>query len=289
MLRQKNPPTVFHDDNSVFTDFSQEALDYSRDGFAAVLSSTEDYLYFGRFKPFNAVYVELTTANTNANDLTIEFSEESTFTAVSNLVDETKGLTRSGFIRWDRALDMKAQTVNSESKFWIRIRPGADFSAGTEIKGMNIVFSDDQDLKAEYPEILSLISSNETTYILRHQAARDDIIQNLRNRGHLKRLSATPQSQDDLITESRRENIEPWDLLDSEEINRWSVFKTLHKIFSNLQSGEDDFYQQKAAEFKRKAKEAGDLYYISIDTNDDGFAGAGEKLQEIGSVFIARR
>jgi len=290
MLKQKDPPKVFHDDNSVFADFSDEALDYARDTFALELSSTQDFLYFGFKKPVNRVYIEMGTVNTNANTLDVEIFDGTNFVDVTDLIDETKGFTRSAFLRFDRIRDSRnwqSTTINLVDKFWFRIRPSSDFSAGTTVQGMNIVFSDDQDLKAEYPEILDFISTNETSYILRHQAARDHIIQDLRNAGQYK-LRITDAVTGDTEDFIRLENIDPWDLLESSEVNRWSTYYTLSRIFSNLHSAPDDLWAEKRDEYASLAKTARDMFWVTLDIDDDGIEDSNEKQRFKTAIMIRR-
>jgi hypothetical protein len=280
MLKQKKFPTVLLDDNGAFTNLSTDALSFGRDTFAVALNASEDYLYFGRDKQFPMVYVEMGVANQVANTLTIEYWDGTAWTALPGLVDETKGLTRSGAIQFDLApADWAKNTVNALSKNWIRIRPSVTLSASTTIQGMNIVFSDDQDLKGIFPNISQYLFSTETTFILRHESARDDIVQRIRNQGHAKLK----------VTDGTVENIEPWDLLQYEEVRRWSTYLVLENIFSSLQSTEDGMYMQKAEEFKAKAADADDLFFLSLDKDDDGKLDETEKTQAINAGFFFRR
>ena len=82
--------TVFHDDNSVFADYSNEAADYIRDDFSVELIAAEDYLYMGFSKPFNAAYVAITTANTNANTMAMEYYDGTSWVSRA-VTDDTSG------------------------------------------------------------------------------------------------------------------------------------------------------------------------------------------------------
>jgi len=280
MLKQKKFPIVFHDDNGVFTNFSFDALSFGRDAFACVLNSTEDYLYFGRDKKFPMVYVEMGTANTTANTLTIQYWNGTAWASLAGLIDDTKGFTRSGAIQWDlEQATWTSNAVNSETKYWIRIRPGSNLSAGTTVQGMNIIFSDDQDIKGIYPAVTNYLMTGESTFILRHESARDDIVQSIRNDGHAKLT----------LGDGTIENIEPWDFLQYEEVRRWSTYLVMENIFSSLQSTEDGMYAQKAEEYRSKAAEAKQLFFLSLDKDDDGTLDETEKTANFSQARFFRR
>ena len=264
MIDPRNKITIFHDDNSVFTEYTQEAADYSRDDFSITLSSTEDYIYAGFYKPFGDLYVELTTANTNANTLSAEIYDGTSWVSVT-LTDDSKGYTRDGFQHWDKS-DMKEVEINSVTLYYIRFRPSSDHTA-TDVRGLNLVFSDDNQLEQEFEEITDagFLPSGRTSHIMSHVSARNHIIQKLRNIGYLK-----------YDANSRKENLTYWDLHDVFEIRQASAFLTLSKIFFNLSDSVDDNWFQKYMEYQKKFDQMFALARLSIDTDDDGVVDGGE-------------
>ncbi len=276
MIKQFRMPTVLWSDNAVFSDLSQSALDLSRDNFAlASLSHTQDYIYFGLYKQFSSIYVEMYTANAAATTFAIEYYDGSSWTAIANPLDETKGFSRSGFIKWDlNQTNWASTTINSIDKYYIRMRPAADFDAGCIVRGINIVFSDDQDLKQEIPDVANFLSSAETSFILIHQACRDDIIQNIRNSGKVK---YNPFLVNTLIDNSFLE-VDAWDFLEIDQIRQWSKYLALSKIMENMSKAENDIYWIRHKRFDEKAKEAASLYYITLDITDDGKKDPGETV-----------
>lgn len=277
MINPKNPSKIFIDDNSVFTDASLDLNTFSRDSVSMVLVAAEDYLYYGRYKPFPALYFEFSTANTNAGTLTVEYYNGSTWNAVSELLDETKHFTRSGFIYFEQPDDWATVAVNGSTQYWLRFKPSVDLSAGTSLLGASIIYSDDRDLEAIYPGVLNYRASSESSYILRHQNARDEIVQELRNKGFRKVDSTGTYQQ-----------YEPWDLLNIFEVNRWSTYRVLENIFSSLQSTEDGLYKQKADEYREKANEYENAFYITLDKDDDGVVDASESSGDIMTRGIIR-
>jgi len=265
MLRTKNKLTVFDDNNSVFSDYSREALDFDRDTFSITLDSTTSYLYVGFYKPINAFYLELGTANINAGSLVGQYYNGSSWVSITNMYDESNSMTRSGFIQWDRNLTDESEVlINSETMYFYRFRPSVTHSA-TVINGLNIVFSDDTDLKREYFEASDLLPSGEVSHILTHVAARDQIIQYLRNSANFIKSST-----------GSKKDVNAFDLHDIGQIKSAATYLALYKIFSAITDDPDDIYKVKAEEFKKNYSEAIKTPFIDIDDDDDGIRDTSE-------------
>ena len=252
---------VFHDDNSVFADKSFEANNYITDSFALELDSANDYIYIGLFKPFDNLYVEMSTAATSANTFTAEYYNGTAFTAVSNFVDSSKGFTRSGFLRWSKGTDWASTIINSETLFWIRLRPSVTHDVGTIVQGLNTVFSDDNDLAEDYRDINSFLCSPDVSFIATHQSVRKDIIQKIRNQGTIKTNSATS---------SALAEITQWDLLNIDQLRSASKYYVLEKVFFNSSDSVDGKYFQLSRDYKIKGDEAFNLFLLTIDKDNDG-------------------
>lgn len=273
MVDSRTKLTIFHDDNSVFADHTDELSDFLRDNISMTLVSAEDYLYIGYRKAFGSIYSELVTANTNANTFTAEYWNGTAWTSVS-LHDETQGFTRSGFMTWDKS-SMASTTVNSVDKYYLRLKPSADHSS-TSVRGINLVFTDDSALKSEFFEIdnSNLLPSGESSHISTHVASRNHIIQSLRNLGYIRTNTAGTD-----------ENIDQWDLHDIYEIRQASMYLTLSKIFFTLSDSVDDHWWAKYKEYQHKYEEAFRLAKFSVDSDDDGV----EDVSEIEESFKTQR
>lgn len=268
MLDPKYRLTIKFDDNSSFTDYSMQAFDYGRDTFQITMVAAEDYLYIGYEKPFHCVYVDLTTANTNANTFTAQFYNGTTWVNLDGFYDETKGFTRSAFIRWNKnQTNQAATTINSLSKFYVRLRPSVDHSA-TTISGISVVFSDDQDLKQEFFQIDRFLPTGQATHILHHVAARDEIIQKLKNDGRAKVNLSSGEYKD----------LDMWDILEHEQIRNASKYLTLSKIFFNRSDAPDDIYMNRSEKFRSLFNKAIDLFFLDLDQDDDGLKDPEEQL-----------
>jgi hypothetical protein len=268
MIDPNSKLTVLHDDNAVFANHSDAAADYIRDEFSMTLIAAEDYLYLGYTKPFGASYLKMTTANLNANTLALEYWNGTAWTSRS-LTDETLGMTRSGFMMWD-STGMSSTTVNSIEAYYVRLKPSADHSA-TTARAINLVFSDDTALKGEFFEIdnANLLPAGETDHIVTHVAARNTIIQSLRNQQYIK-----------VNADGEYVNLSQWDLFDLFEIRQAAIMLTLSKIFFNLSDDLDDMWWSKHREYQDKYEEAFSLARLTLDTNDDGVKDDNESLKK---------
>ncbi len=270
MLRQKNYPTIFHDDDSSFVDMSLNMLSYSGDETTVELIAADDALYFGLYKPVSAMYIEMGTANTNAATFTVQYYSTTTsdFASVVGLVDETKGMTRSGFIHFNNPNDHDStpwvsSTINSTVKYWIKITSSADFSANTSILGWNMVFSDDNDIARVYPNVINYKDSSASSWILAHEQARYDIIQTLRKDGRYKLQLGS-------VADALPAQMTVWDILEPNEVNQWSTFLALKNIFRVIQADPDGIHAQLVKDFDKAATEAKQVFYLTLDVDDDG-------------------
>lgn len=267
--------TVLHDDNGTFVDWSIEASDYNRDSFVLPMVAAEDKLYVGLYKEFNTLYSEMKVVNAVSQTFTAEYWNGSAWVDLDVFVDNSKGFTRSGFLKWDKPSDWASTSVNSESAFWIRLTPSADLTALTEVQGLNLLFADDNDLQVEFSEILSYLGTK-LSYATYHQAARDEIVQGLRNKGNTK------------TSNNQMSQIQKWDLLDIDEVKRGAVFYALSKIFFELSDREDDKWYQRYKDYDNKANASLEAQYLSLDLDDSGDEKA-ENMVQYQSVGLFRQ
>ena len=94
---------VVHSDNGVFNDFSLQGQD-GTNTFTLPLVADEDYIYIGQYYPFNNLFLEIGTANTETSNLEIEVYNNGWVDAVDILDGTTtsgKSMAKSGVIQWD--------------------------------------------------------------------------------------------------------------------------------------------------------------------------------------------
>lgn len=269
MIDSKTKLTVLHDDNGTFVDHTDAAADYLRDNFDVDLFASEDYLYIGFEKPVSTVYVEIPVPNENDNVFTLEYHDGTAWTT-AQLDDGTKGFTRSGYMEWAKA-SLNAVEVDGITKYFVRLRPNVDHTV-TTIRGINLVFSCDSALKSEFFEVdnAGLLPAGETSHIVHHVAARNAIVQRLRNLGYLKTDSGGVRSI-----------VDQWDLHNIQEIRQAATMLALAKIFFNLSDSPDDNWFLKYREYQDKYEESFRLSRLSMDENDDGVEDSSESQKQI--------
>lgn len=255
-----------HSDNGSFSDYSQDAKDYLRDNFTVDFLAAEDSIYIGLYKPFSDFYVELSTFGSNQLSFSINGSSIS-------VEDDTKGFSRSGFIHFDKPSTWNKETINGVEGYWLKVDSATDFSL--DFVGCNIVFSDDNDLRQEVRNIDNLLAKGDSTFIAYHVAARNEIVQTLRNGGNIKRV-------DELI-----KNITKWDLLELGEIRQAAKYLTLAKIFFDISENNEDKFYNKYRDYEGMYGAAFKLFYYKLDKNDDGVYEQEEDL-ELNDCEIVR-
>lgn len=182
------------------TDITQQTQKIESDP-ATVVLTTGDFLYIGFSGPFAARHVDVSTANTNAATLTVEYYRSNgTWAEVDDVVDETASggipFAQSGFIHWQNKLDWKPVNITGLDAdielYFVRISTSADFSAGTAVNSVLNLFSDDSILSEYYPEFISdtrWLPSGQTSYLKQHKAAKDLCVLKLKQRGLIDRES----------------------------------------------------------------------------------------------------
>ena len=275
MIKINEKLTVLHDNNSTFSDFSNELVGFDRDSASLTFVTAEDSIYVGFYKPINVFYTEFTTPNTNAATLAVKYYNGTAFTACVGLHDDTDGLTRNAFVKWDRNQVTEATTtINSTVLYWYKIDLSVDSSAMV-IAGLNLVFSDDQDLKREIYEISKYLPSGVTTHILSHVSARDEIIQNLNIIGKVKVDG----------TSGWIEGITAFDLLDISEVKLASTYLALSKIMFAASDEVDDTYSFKAQKYENLAKNIVNNIRLKTDSDDDGIDDESENSTSLSGTI----
>ena len=224
MININEKLTILHDDNGVFTDYSTECASFNRDEATFAYDFNEDFVYIGFYKPINTFYADVSKSSHSDETLTVSYYNGSSFTPVSGFYDDTTGFLRAGFVRWDRGqADEAKTTVNGTELYWYRVLVNGSVHNFT-VTGLNILFSDDEDLKRVFFEYNKFLPEGQSTHVLAHEAARDEIIQQLNIMGKEKYIESTSTFKD----------ITAFDLLDISEVKLASTYLVLSNIFMNL-------------------------------------------------------
>ncbi len=279
MISKSSSLTILHDSNSTTTDHSHKMSVFGRDSVTLSINSTEDYLYIGYHKPINAIFINITTQEDLEGSLSLEYWNDSSWSSVTNKSDDTLGLYRSGFIRWDREYTNQVKNeVNNESKYWYRITLSQD-RTDIAIQGCNLVFSDDYELSLEQPYINNQeFLGSESSHIKTHAAVKREIIQKFRNKNYIKYNSSTGEKED----------INVWDLLDIDEVRLAATYLALSKIYYQLSDDQEDVWASKATSYEEKFNKYIAIARLSIDVDDDGLIAPDENKPSFSSRVISR-
>lgn len=248
--------------SAAFTDLSIDLNNYDVDEANLSLIADTDFLYIGLYKSFKNLYIDVKD-NTTPGTVKYEFFNGTTW-EVLTVTDESKNLTRSGFVKWDIPSTWVATTVNGIKAFFIR----ATATIVVTLNGINMVFANDNDLKEHYRQINEYRDSD-LSFIAMHQASRKDIIQAVRNSGKTK-----IDSIDGLI-----DDLTIWDFLDPEQLRNAATYLCLSKIFQGVSDNSEGKFMQLSNMFRKAYKNSLDTFLLTIDANDDGITDSSEQRE----------
>lgn len=252
------------------SDYSREFADLSRD---TIVLTLDDYIYIGYYKPFSATYFELSTDTVETPTLTSEYYNGSW--SELTVIDDTKAFTRSGYMQWTNPTDWVKSTVASSSLYWIRLKPSVEFEV--TFTGSTVLFSTDRELLTEFSAILDeRFLLNNASHVLTHLAVRNQMVQELRNKGFLK------------VVSNQFVNLTPFDVLDVYEIREAATALALSKIFFNASDEVDDIWASKSKAYEDRYNKLFSLALLTLDTNDDGVKDSDDKKTNFKTVRMIR-
>lgn len=245
-----------------------------------------DALYIGYSKPFDSFFLELETKSIAGAELTAEYYNGSSWEPLA-IYDESQGLSKSGFIYFEKPENMASVEVDNKIKYYIRLAASVDTGA-VGGKLLDILFSSDLDLEKIRENIVSKYSTN-GSFISKHIAARDHIIQYVRNKGNVKIV----KKNEGLITEEiLYKDVTKFDFLEPMQLRVASKYLALYFIFwYELSDEEGDKWQLKAAEMYRLYEEAINTFFLALDLDDDGAQGEDDlgKSDAIRSIVLGKK
>jgi hypothetical protein len=173
-------------------------------------------------------------------------------------MDDTDSLERSGFVTWESVAEKKEMCGTDQ--YWYRIVVDAECTL--TLGGISLLFCDTRDLLSEDPRIAdSDYLRGETSQIHALVAARDEIIQSLRNRGMLVVDQST----------CRWKDLTSWDLINVEQVRNAAKWCAISIIYRNLSDSLNDTFWQRHQHFQKKCNDClKTLTLLSVDENDDG-------------------
>lgn len=194
---------IIFKDNTTLNDLSIN-LNNSHSGTETLaIVSAQDSIYIGSDMPFNHRYFQVSTANDQASVVSISLWDGSTWNSAVEVLDQTSvsGVTfaRSGIISWVPDRDEVWQYARSTEDisdlstlkiydyYWAKFTFSGDLKTTTALSYIGHKFSNDEDLKAYYPDlsksdVLSAFESGKTEWNEQHIAAAEEIVKHLRKK-----------------------------------------------------------------------------------------------------------
>ena len=148
------------------------------------------------------------------------------------------------------------------------------------LSGVNIVYADDIDLKSEVRAINDYLAKDDTTFIPYHVAARNEIVQTLRNGGNIKNSADTSLAL-------RRLQMNKWDILDRGEIRQAAKYLALAKIFFDSSQNIEDKSYERFRDYEGMYGASFKLFYMSLDLNDDGNTDVNENM-DLNDITVSK-
>lgn len=236
----------------------------------ALVLTTAQAFYVGYHRPFTTRYFHLSVPNVEPATLSVEFWDGSAWQAVEDLVDQSSGMTQSGFISWKNpgGWAVKAQDpVDDVPLYWVRVKTDADFSDETVLQAVLNLFCDLSLLREYYPEIASdtrYLPPNRTDFLEQFHGAKNYVVQKL-----IQKRAIRDESQ----------------ILDINEMAIASVHATVKILLSPI-STTDAIKDILTQAEKDLAIELNSIR-LSADLNDSGTIDETEE-ERSPTVFVAR-
>lgn len=188
------------------TDISTKVGDF-RDPKASFVYTAGQHLYIGSPYPFNNLWVEMGTLNTNASVVSVSMYFGQTWTPAVDIIDETSGFTASGRLQWNTDLNQGwnlaqyssdlpgfSSTFRIYNMYWVRLAFTATFSVGTTVQYIGQKFSTDTNLFSHYPDLnnstmMTAFAAGKTDWKDQHFMAAEHIVRDLTKGGVIKNRS----------------------------------------------------------------------------------------------------
>jgi len=256
---------ILYKNNSVISDWTRSLNNYHQGSESFSFVASEDAIYIGNIAPFNHFYIKISTANTSSTVMNIQYWSGLGFNDIAEIIDETNGLTQDGYVTFvpDKNQGWVEQdtsgsggtitelnSVEIYDKYWIKITFNNDLDADSAISWIGQIFSNDDDLSSEYPDlvrsnVLAAFETGKTNWEEQHVKASELIIRDL-----IAKRVITSKSQ----------------LLERESFTLASVAKVAQIIFSSF--GDD--YRDQMNDAMREYQKRLDKSIYDIDLDGDG-------------------
>lgn len=277
---------VVYSDNGQHTDLTVKLGDYYSGVQSLSIIASEDTIFIGSYFPFNHFYIKLgDRVNDQSSTMRIRHWDGKSWQDMAQVFDSTStnacSLGQSGhveFIPFKKNGWVRDDTtyVNGNEliaglgtsviydQFWIGMSFTSSLTSNLQISWLGNIFSNDDDLKTEYPDlvrsvVLNGIESGKTDYQKESVYAAEILVKDL----ILKNI---------VLSESQ--------LLYKEDMKFASVSKTAELIFGAL--GDD--YKDDASKAKSNYSERLNNCIPSVDLNNDARLDPKEISTSVGTI-----
>lgn len=189
----------------------------------------------------------------------------------TGFIDVTGSSASSYFLDW-------AYTTDGSKTVTLRITTdGAPVTTTETIEVVTAandkLFSTDQDLLSYEKEVFDLLPDGHSSFNYLHRKVQTLILDWFNEQGYRT---------------TDRSKITVDELLDTNEIRRWSESWVLHHIYKDNSNSVGDKFDEKAANYQSRAIDARDRSVFELDLNKDGEITVGEEIN-VTSVRLLRR
>jgi hypothetical protein len=143
--------------------------------------------YVGYNRPFSTRHFHFSTLNATARTVSVKYWDGTQYSAVNDLIDQTLGFTRNGFVSWTNLQDWRehAQTPidDQERLYWIEITVSGNLDAGTKLQSVLDLYCDEDLVRAYYPEMMAddrYLPPGRDDFVEQLQAAKDLVVLRLK-------------------------------------------------------------------------------------------------------------
>lgn len=265
--------------SSVLTDVS---LDNQNESGGFVVNASEtDYLYIGKYYPFNNFYSKVSVPNDETSSLSIQYwaGEGNGWKDAVDVIDATsvsgKTLSQSGLIQfsphrlysWGKIYDTsetsgtptELQSLTIYNLYWLRLKFSAVLKDTTEIKKICYAFTQSQQLN----NLDNLINNYLTSFQIGKTSWEDEII----------------TASEYVINDMRSKGIikNEGQILRINDVSIPTDWRTLAIIYYSLGPS----FEKQYIEALRMYEKTLNIERMSIDENEDGYLDDGEKDNHI--------
>jgi len=228
--------------------------------------TTTDKMLIGYYKTFTSFYMYLPTPSVQAGELVLKYYNGTEWKAL-DYEATYNDFTKSSFIYFVFPEDAKKYLADGEELYYLELSSNSDLDSATELGGLNVLFSCDEDIEKIRSNIVTDLNDG-LPWILKHEAARDLILQTIRNKGNIKIVERENTTGLSGLTYS---DIQPQDFLDVRQVKLASAYLAISMIYLDELSDEnDDKYERRGYRYSRKSNELLNTFFLKLDSNDSG-------------------